>query len=93
MDERILTVNGERDNDNPLATELERHINPQSPGPVHLKLDLQNVPYITSVEIGTLVALHKAALACNGKLTLINVGENVQEVLGVCKLDKYLNVT
>jgi hypothetical protein len=41
-------------------------------GECHLLLDFSNVEYITSVELGTLIGLHKKLRAAGGRL---NVGE------------------
>jgi anti-anti-sigma factor len=93
MEEKTITLNGiSRTTDCPLADEIGRHIDRSLLDSCHLKLDLQNVAYLSSMDIGTLISLHKTSLASGGKLTLLNANDDVREVIGVCKLNKYLNL-
>lgn len=92
MEEVLFALSGERHCDNPIAHELDGFINRETPGERHVKLDLSHVPYISSMDIGTLISLHKSLKKSGGRLTLHGVSGNTLEVLKVCKLDKFLNI-
>lgn len=64
--------------ENVIATELDGLTDDL--GDCHLLLDFTNVEYITSVELGTLVSLHKKMKASGGRLTLFNLNLQVFEV-------------
>src|SRR6516164_10323274 len=73
-----FTAGQVRDVDNVIATELEGLTDEL--GECHLLLDFTNVEFITSVELGTLVGLHKKMRASGGRLTLFNLNPQVFEV-------------
>jgi anti-anti-sigma factor len=58
----------------------------------HLFLDFSNVGYINSIELATLVRLHKTMKADGGRLTLVNVNPHIGEVLERTKLNKLFEV-
>ena len=91
-DVTILTFTGIRTLhvDNIVAYELESRANKSVP--CHLLLDFGNVEFITSVELGTLVALHTKMRACGGRLTLFNLSAQVYEVFTVTNLHKLLSI-
>lgn len=76
--------------DNVIATELEGLTDDL--GECHLLLDFTNVEYITSVELGTLVSLHKKMEGTGGRLTLFNLNLQVFEVFAVTHLDELLGI-
>jgi len=58
----------------------------------HLLLDLGNVTYLNSVELGTLISLHKRMAAAGGRLTLFNLSPLVLSVFTTCHLDTLLSI-
>lgn len=91
-DVTILTFTGIRHLrvDNILAYELESRADKSVA--CHLLLDFDNVEFITSVELGTLVSLHTRMKACGGRLTLFNLNAQVYEVFTVTKLHTLLGI-
>jgi anti-anti-sigma factor len=57
-----------------------------------LLLDFENVVYVSSTALGTLVGLHQRLLRRGRQLIIANVGRQVCEVLAVTRLDKYLHL-
>lgn len=76
--------------ENVVATELEGLTDEL--GECHLLLDFTNVEYITSVELGTLVNLHKKMKASGGRLTLFNLKLHVFEVFLATHLDALIGI-
>jgi len=76
--------------DNALAYELEGHTQGADQG--QLFLDFTNVERLTSLELGTLLGLHKRLSACGGQLILFNLNAVVYEILVVTRLNKLLAV-
>jgi anti-anti-sigma factor len=89
---RIITFTAgqARDVENVIATEL--HGLTEDLGECHLLLDFTNVDYITSLELGTLISLHKKLKATGGRLTLFNLNLQVFEVFVVTGLDKLMGI-
>jgi len=89
---KIITFTGDkvRDVENVLASELKGCT--QDLGACHLLLDFTNVEYLTSVELGTLVTLHKTVKASGGRLTLFNLNAEVYEVFTVTRLQALLGI-
>lgn len=75
---------------NTLGRELEVFLE-ESP-PRHLLLDFARVRWITSVELGTIILLHKRLLACGARLTLFNLREEIYEVFHVTRLHTILEI-
>jgi anti-anti-sigma factor len=86
----ITMAGGKRDLDDMVAAELDGRTD--GPAGRHLLLDFANVRFISSVELGTLIGLHKKLAACGGRLTLFNVSERVYEVLFVTRLHTLLTI-
>jgi carbon storage regulator CsrA len=61
-------------------------------GECHLLLDFTNVEYVTSVELGTLVGLHKKMKASGGRLTLFNLNLQVFEVFLATHLELLIGI-
>lgn len=59
---------------------------------LHLTLDFNNVTYVNSVELGTLIKLHKEMQSKGGKLALLNVSPEVFEVFAITKLSTLLSI-
>ena len=89
---KIITFTGDevRDVENVLAKELKGHM--EDLGECHLLLDFTNVEYLSSVELGTLITLHKRVKASGGRLTLFNLNAQVYEVFTVTHLQTYLGI-
>ena len=89
---KIITFTGDkvRDVENVLARELDG--NTEGIGGCHLLLDFSNVEYITSLELGTLIMLHKRVVTSGGRLTLFNLSAQVYEVFTVTRLQTLLSV-
>ncbi len=85
-----FTAGQSRDVGNVIAAELEGLTD--TLGECHLLLDFTNVEYITSVELGTLVSLHKKMKAGGGRLTLFNLNLAVFEVFAVTRLDTLIGI-
>jgi len=85
-----FTSGSVRDVDNVLARELEGLT--ESLGDCHLLLDFTNVEYLSSVELATLVMLHKKVKATGGRLTLFNLNADVFEVFTVTRLQTLLGI-
>jgi anti-sigma B factor antagonist len=79
-----------RDVENMLAKELEGHTDGLKEG--HLLLDFTNVKYLSSVELGTLIGLHKRMKASGGRLTLFNLSAELYEVFTVTRLQTLLGI-
>ena len=79
-----------RDEEDMLAKELRGHTEDLTGR--HLLLDFAHVRGLYSVEIGTLITLHKRLEAAGGRLTLLGVGPDVYEVLRVMRLHTYLEI-
>jgi carbon storage regulator len=76
--------------ENVLASELEGLTDDL--GECHLLLDFTNVEYVTSVELGTLVSLHKKMRASGGRLTLFNLNLQVFEVFLATHLEALIGI-
>jgi anti-anti-sigma factor len=89
---RIVTFTPDRVRavENVIARELENNV--AGLGKCHLLLDFTNVEQITSVELGTLISLHKRMKDCGGRLTLFNLNLQVFEVFTVTRLDKLIGI-
>ncbi len=85
-----FTVGQKRDVENVIATELEGLTDQL--GECHLLLDFTNVEFITSVELGTLVGLHKKMKATGRRLTLFNLNLQVFEVFKVTRLENLIGI-
>ncbi len=88
----ILTLAGAapRDEENMLARDLKGVAAGARGG--HLLLDFAGVRYVNSVELGTLVTLHKRMAAAGGRLTLFNMSAQVYEVFALTRLDSLLSI-
>ena len=75
---------------NVLATELEGQTDDL--GECDLLLDFTNVEYVTSVELATLVSLHKKMKASGGQLTLFNLNLQVFEVFLATHVDALIGI-
>jgi anti-anti-sigma factor len=90
---KIITFTGSRirrDIENAIAQELEGQTDEL--GESHLLLDFSNVESISSVELGTLITLHKSMKASGGRLTLFNLSAAVFEVFTVTRLQTLLGI-
>jgi len=85
-----FTTGQARDVENVLATELEGQTDGMGEG--HILLDFTNVEFITSVELGTLIGLHKKMRDSGGRLTLFNLSPQVFEVFTTTRLEKLLGI-
>ena len=89
---KIITFTGDevRDVENVLAKELQGHMEELTE--CHLLLDFTHVEYLSSVELGTLISLHKKVKASGGRLTLFNLNAQVYEVFTVTRLQTLLGI-
>ena len=62
------------------------------PSESELLLDFGNVDYVSSTVLDILVSLHKKLLARGRQMTVGNLSPQVHEVVGVTRLDKFLNL-
>jgi carbon storage regulator len=82
---------GQTTGENSLAAELEA-ANAEFRGG-NLVLDFTNVRRINTLELGTLIGLHKRLESRGAWLTLIRMDANVREVFAVTRLDRFLTIT
>jgi anti-sigma B factor antagonist len=89
---KIITFTGDkvRDVENVLAGELLGRTDDLEG--CHLLLDFSHVDYLTSVELGTLITLHKRMKASGGRLTLFNMNPQVCEIFAVTRLQTLLGI-
>jgi ribosomal protein S21 len=57
-----------------------------------LLLDFTNVDYLNSIELGTLITLHKKVEAVGGRLTLFNLSAQVLMMFTITRLDTLLTI-
>ena len=79
-----------RDVEDVIARELEAL--PVEAGVQHLLLDFTNVERLNSVELGTLISLHKRIRAAGGRLTLFNLSAQLFELFTVTRLNTLLGI-
>ncbi len=89
---RIITFTADkvRDVENMLARELEGRTDRL--GACHLLLDFTNVEYLNSLELGTLITLHKRMKAAGGQLTLFNLNAQVYEIFTTTHLQTVMEI-
>ena len=90
---KIVTFTGSRirdDMDNFVASDLTGQTD--DPYATHLLLDFSNVESISSLELATLVNLHKRTEACGGRLTLFNLSAEVFDVFTITRLHRLLEI-
>jgi anti-sigma B factor antagonist len=92
VDVKIITFTGDRVRglEDVLAGELKGRT--EDLGKCHLLLDFSKVEYLSSVEVETLIALHKKVRASGGRLTLFNLSAQVYEVFTVTRLQTLLGI-
>jgi anti-sigma B factor antagonist len=86
---RVITLTSGKllEEENALASELEGRTDGLGG---HLLLDFSRVERISSVELGTLITLHKRLTAAGGRLTLFHLSPQVYEVFSITRLDTLL---
>jgi anti-sigma B factor antagonist len=89
---RVITFTADkvRDVENMLARELEGRT--ARLGACHLLLDFTNVEYLNSLELGTLLTLHRRMKAAGGRLTLFNLNAQVYEIVTISHLQTVLGI-
>jgi anti-anti-sigma factor len=87
----ILTFTDDlRDGENAIARELVDFSTEL--GDHHLLLNFINVKYLNSVELGTLINLHKRVRSAGGRLTLFNLNAQVFQLFTTTRLDTLLTI-
>ena len=61
-------------------------------GKQHLLLDFTNVEQLNSIELGTLITLHKQIEQTGGLLTLFNLSAQLFELFTITRLDTLLTI-
>jgi len=75
------------------ANQLASRFANQLPTPgTAIKLDLRNVDFVGSEDLGALVILNKRLRAAGAQLSLMNVQPVVSQVLSITRLDTILKV-
>jgi anti-sigma B factor antagonist len=89
---RVITFTADkvRDVENMLARELEGRTDRL--GACHLLLDFTNVECLNSLELGTLITLHKRMKAAGGRLTLFNLNAQVYELFTITHLQTVMGI-
>jgi anti-anti-sigma factor len=85
-----FTSDAIRNVENVIARELETI--PGATGNQHLLLDFTNVEQLNSIELGTLIRLHKLAEQSGGRLTLFNLSARLFEIFTITRLDTLLGI-
>jgi len=88
----ILTFTSDafRDVENVVARELSG-LKPEVED-YHLLLNFANVRTLNSLEIGTLISLHKQVRSIGGRLTLFNLDSQLLEIFTMCHLETVLTI-
>lgn len=85
-----FTADAIRDVESVIARELDT-LNSDT-GQQHLLLDFTHVRRLNSMELGTLINLHKRVEATGGRLTLFNLSNELFELFTITHLDTYLKI-
>jgi anti-anti-sigma factor len=85
-----FTAGSGRDVENVIARELEDCT--AAWWGCHILLDFTNIERISSLELGTLIMLHKDMTASGGRLTLFNMKAEIYEVFTVARLDTFMGI-
>ncbi len=85
-----FTADPLRDVENVIERELDGFV--AGDGERHLLLDFTHVKSLNSVELGTLIALHKQVRAVGGQLTLFNLDAQLRRIFSVTRLDTLLAI-
>lgn len=85
-----FTSDAIRSVENVIARELEGISG--ATGNQHLLLDFTNVEQLNSVELGTLISLHKKAEQSGGRLTLFNLSAQLFKLFTITRLDTLLGI-
>jgi anti-anti-sigma factor len=85
-----FTDNGPRDVENVIGRELRDFST--GLGDHHLLLNFINVKSLNSMELGTLITLHKQVRSAGGRLTLFNLNPRVFELFTTTRLDTLLTI-
>jgi len=85
-----FTSDAIRNVENVIARELE--VISGATGNQHLLLDFTNVEQLNSIELGTLISLHKQAELSGGRLTLFNLSAQLFKLFTVTRLDTLLGI-
>ena len=87
----ITFTNGRARNvENVIAAELAGHTDGLGAG--HLLLDFTHLERLSSLELGTLITLHRSRKASGGRLTLVNLNAEVSEIFAITHLDTILEI-
>ena len=87
----VLTIQGRQVREE--ANRLTEQLAAGGGGPgSRILLDLGTVDYVSSEDLGALIALHKRVKGNGGRLTLLNVRPLVSGVLSVTRLDTLFDV-
>ncbi len=89
---RIITFTADkvRDVQDMLARELEGRTDKLEA--CHLLLDFTNVEYLNSLELGTLITLHKRLKTAGGRLTLFNLNAQIYELFTITHLQTVMGI-
>ena len=59
---------------------------------VHILIDLKQLPYIDSTELGRLIRAHNAVRQAGGRVRLCNLSERVMDLMKLTRLDTVLDL-
>ena len=65
----------------------------ESNGDEHLRLNLKDVRFLTSLALGKLLSLNKKVRSLGGKLTLENAQPQIREIFTLTRLDNLIDVS
>ncbi len=85
-----FTADAVRDVENSIDRDLETL--PDGTEQQQLLLDFTHVASLNSMELGSLVTLHKRVAAAGGRLTLFNLSDQVFKIFTITRLDTLLEI-
>jgi anti-sigma B factor antagonist len=61
-------------------------------GTCHITVDMGSVELVDSTGIGVLIGIQNNLKPKNGTLKLVNVGDDIQKMFKIMRLDKHINI-
>jgi anti-sigma B factor antagonist len=87
----VKIINLKGDLDSHTATEVHDRLQAQLSDKDRVVLNMQQVAYMSSAGIRTLLLLYRAVLNNDGKIVLVNLQEPLQETLDITGFLEYFN--
>ena len=78
--------------DTTTSPKLQESLIPEFDNETHIELDFKDLKYLSSAGLRVLLIATKTAKAKNGRLTLINVSDDINEVFQMTGFSDILNI-